>query len=278
MSDRRLVINADDFGLAPGVDDGIIEAASVGIVTSVSVVTNVRHRDDIRMSVEAIKRVAPGVGIGLHFNCVMGSPLTECRTLTDRDGKFAPAATLIRRALLHRVDEAEITAECAAQLSVLQEIVGTVTHLDGHLHLHVLPVFWGVVNRVAAQFGVRHVRLPLEPFNMNPLDVAATVRKVLDYLAWRSAGGTGPYGGERIRFTGMSLREEAHFSSRLLRLFRNLPAGITELMVHPGHHDAALARFTGYVEPRANELVTLTSLAVRDRLSQENITLTSFGA
>lgn len=34
---KRLVVNADDFGLSPGVDRGILECVRAGVVTSVSV-------------------------------------------------------------------------------------------------------------------------------------------------------------------------------------------------------------------------------------------------
>jgi predicted glycoside hydrolase/deacetylase ChbG (UPF0249 family) len=278
VSEHRLVINADDFGITAGVDAGIIEAASAGVVTSISVVTNLQHRDNLARAIERIRHSAPAAGIGLHFNCVMGSPLTECRTLMDQRGRFASVPSLVRKALLRQIDQEEASVECAAQLGVLQDIAGRATHIDGHLHLHVLPVLWSAVNRVAAQSAVPHVRLPLEPFRMNPFDVGATARKLLVYLAWRSAGGTRPDRSQSVQFAGMSLRGNSHFSARLLRLFRDLPAGTTELMVHPGHRDPEVGRFTGYGDGRAHELLTLTSSAVRERLGREDITLATFAA
>jgi predicted glycoside hydrolase/deacetylase ChbG (UPF0249 family) len=52
-----------------------------------------------------------------------------------------------------------------------------------------------------------------------------------------------------------------------------LPAGLTELMVHPGHPDAALAAATRYVAGRERELRALTSRAARHAVRAGGIDL-----
>lgn len=58
-----LVVNADDFGLAPGVNEGIIEAHRSGIVTSTSLMV---HRPAAVQAVE-LARANTQLSVGLHF-------------------------------------------------------------------------------------------------------------------------------------------------------------------------------------------------------------------
>jgi predicted glycoside hydrolase/deacetylase ChbG (UPF0249 family) len=61
---KRLIVNADDYGLCAGVDRGIRELAARGAVTSVSVMALRASRE----SVEALVDRAPAVGLGLHVD------------------------------------------------------------------------------------------------------------------------------------------------------------------------------------------------------------------
>jgi chitin disaccharide deacetylase len=280
LTGRRVVITADDFGMAPGVDAGIIEAAAAGSVSAVSVLVNLRDPRETSLALERLRKAAPMVGIGLHFNCTMGCPLTAAHSIRDqRTGQFYSLPALATRVLAGRVGSEDVARECEAQLAALQRIVGVVSHIDGHLHAHALPVIWGAVTGVARRNGVPHVRQPIEPWGMNPLDLRASLKK----LVLRASFVVAARGGDASElqspgFAGMSLRGNSSFAPRLLALLDELPPGTTELMVHPGHADPAALRYTGYVAGREAELAALTSSAVRERLSRDDITLTHFGA
>src|ERR1051326_732608 len=91
---RRLVVNADDFGLSPGVTDGILEAHAAGVVSSVSVLVNAPGWEH---AVAAL-RGATSLGVGLHLNLTAGDPLSEGRTLVDaHTGRFHGLAGLVTR-------------------------------------------------------------------------------------------------------------------------------------------------------------------------------------
>ena len=79
-------------------------------------------------------------------------------------------------------------------------------------------------------------------------------------------------------FRGISLQGGRHFAKRLGRALDTLEPGSTELMVHPGHVDEALAAQDPYTTPRETELAELTSAGVRERLSRGDIELVSFAA
>src|SRR5258706_4403995 len=61
---RRLIVNADDFGLSVGVNRGIIEAHERGIVTSASLMV----RPPAAPEAAAYARRNLGLGVGLHLD------------------------------------------------------------------------------------------------------------------------------------------------------------------------------------------------------------------
>jgi len=86
---RRLIVNADDFGLTPGVSAGILAARRHGLVTSTTVlVTADPDREQLA------RARAEGLGLGLHVNLTLGRPLTGARSLVDASGRFVRDARL----------------------------------------------------------------------------------------------------------------------------------------------------------------------------------------
>ncbi len=269
---RRLIINADDFGLAPGVTLGIVEAHHVGSVSSTSMMVHCPGWHDALLALRGV----PSLGIGLHFNVLLGAPITAAHTLIDRQrGQFLPLGTLVQRALLRTVSGAEVEAECEAQLAALRAEGIAVTHIDSHRHTHALPVFRSAVARVAARHALP-LRRPTESLRPFATDVGSVLHRALVATAY-SVTSTGlPATRHPKHFCGIALQGVDDFAARLLRTLAALRAGTTDLMVHPGHVDAALTRIDSYTAARERELLALTSPAVRDRLSAGDITLISF--
>ena len=265
-------MNADDFGLSPGVTDGILEAHAAGVVSSVSVLVNAPGWEH---AAAALRRAGSTLGAGLHLNLTAGEPVSGGRSLVHgRTGRFHGLAGLVARALAGRIDPGHVAEECAAQLARLRGADVRVTHIDSHRHVHALPGVWASVVAAARAHGVPFVRVPVESGGGR-----AQVKRWSIATAWRVAvrGVAAPRHADR--FYGIALQDDPRFLNRLLALIDRLPAsGITELMVHPGRPDAALAAWDGYVAPRAVELAALTSSAVRERLLRGDVRLTHFGA
>ena len=68
---------------------------------------------------------------------------------------------------MHQYDLKEIEEEFAAQISRLRELGITPDHLDGNNHFHVFPRIAEVVARLARDFDIKKIRMPLEKFQ-NP--------------------------------------------------------------------------------------------------------------
>lgn len=273
---RRLVVNADDFGLSTGVNRGILEAQAGGVVSSVSVLVNAPGWTD---AARRLRDVGSGLGVGLHLNLTAGAPVSGGGSLVDpRTGRFYPLRALLVRAATARIDPADVAIECAAQLAWLRDAGVAVTHVDSHRHVHVLPGFWAAVVDTARQERIPVVRVPLEPLAINWANWRASLKKAALRLAWGMASRGAPPLRCADRFVGISLQGSGAFHARLLAILDRLGPGTTELMVHPGYANGDLAGWDDYTAPRARELAALTRPEVRERFRRGDFRLIHFGA
>ncbi|MGA9799143.1 MAG: ChbG/HpnK family deacetylase [Terriglobales bacterium] len=284
---RRLIINADDFGLTAGVNRAIVEAHQHGVVTSSTLMANgAAFADAVRQA-----QSAPRLEVGCHVVLVDGAPLLEptaVRSLVDRGSSGEPyfregITWFGALALLGRLDESEIEAEATAQIRKLQGAGIAVTHLDSHKHTHLFPRVLRPLLRAAANCGVTAIRNPFERMEGSQLAASPSLWRrwaevgVLRGLAKQfrtaveEAGIATPDGTLAIVATG-SLNE------RLLEIMiENLPEGTWELVCHPGYNDADLqAVHTRLHESREQELRILTSPATRELLAARGIEMVSF--
>src|SRR5256886_2262427 len=278
----RLVVNADDFGLSTGVNRGILEAHAAGVVSSVSVLVNAPGWTDALRRLRDLGPApapAPGLGVGLHLNLTMGRAVSWGGSLSDaRTGRFHTFPVLVARACAGRLDPGDVAIECAAQLARLRNAGLVVTHVDSHRHVHILPGVWGAVVETARAAGVPVLRVPLEPWSVNPVNWRASLKKAALRVAWGVASRGAAALDRPDRFVGISLQGSRSFLARLLAVLDRLESGTTELMVHPGYADRDLAARDDYTAPRARELAALTRPEVQERFRGGRFRLIHFGA
>ena len=243
---RRLIVNADDFGLTRGVSAGILTAHRHGIVTSTTVLVTA----DVDRGALAAARDA-GLGMGLHVNLTLGRPLTNARSLVDASGRFARDA---RRAA-QRAAVKDVEREVGAQIDKFLTLVRRgPTHLDTHHHVGLHEPVTGVVLAAAKRLGV-----PVRSQNGG-----ARARA-------RAAGLRTP-----DHFFGESGPGAYWTLATTLARLRDLPPGASEFMAHPGVFDEALA-FSRYARQRETELVGVGTAAARSAAMALGITLCDFG-
>lgn len=274
---RLLVINADDFGFAPGVNRGIVEAHEAGTLPSASMMVNTPAFAE---AAALTRERVPTLGIGLHVNLLSGRPLSVAPTLTEpRTGNFYPLGTLARRTVAGMVNASDVRRECDAQLAALIAQGIRVTHLDSHRHVHALPGVLPAVLASARAAGVPIVRRPLDrPVARDPV---ASARMLVLHAAWRSAlRGIAPEDRAVLArapaFRGITLQGASDVQARLLHMLDHLPRGATEIMLHPGYDDAVLASLDPYRREREREVAALCSVATRERLARGDIRLVRF--
>jgi chitin disaccharide deacetylase len=268
---KRLVVNADDLGLAGSVNRGILETLDAGIVRSTSLMVNMPAAADAGSRLQS--RTARDVGVGLHFNIVAGRALTPCPSLTRDDGVFLPLAALAFKSMAGAIDPADVDRELTAQLQRAAELLAPaglrLTHIDSHRHAHCFPVVYHAVVRAAASRGIPHVRHPYEVALIRR-PAALAVSGILKFVL----RGLPPV--DAVEFTGFGAMASRTFEQDVLSLLDRLPDGTTELMVHPGYDSPELGAIDPYRMPRERELRALTSSALRDRIATLGVELAHF--
>lgn len=286
---RRLIINADDFGLTSGINRAIVEAHQHGVVTSATLMATGRAFD------EAVKmaRTAPQLSIGCHVVLVDGEPLLpapQVPTLLAAAGQerhFRNSIGEVAAAALRgRIDPAQVEAEATAQMRKLQTAGLALSHFDTHKHAHMFPAILRPLLRAARACGVRALRNPFAP--MKPLAFAhllrrprlwkrysevTALRRLLDNF--RSAAqeeqmltSDGTFG---IVATGAL--DEQLFEA----IVGSVPEGTWEFVCHPGYNDSELNSVrTRLRQSRAQELRVLTSEAARQALQRHGVELISW--
>jgi hopanoid biosynthesis associated protein HpnK len=244
----RLIVNADDFGLTPGVNRAIMELHAAGLVTSTSLMARAGATDE---AIE-LARATPSLGVGCHIVLVDGEPVLppqKIPSLVDaRTGRFPDSlTTFLLKLLTGRIRAEEIEAEAAAQIAHLQQREVQLTHIDTHKHVHIFSAVLRPVLRAARAAGIRAVRHPFEPEWAVRAAMGAPLARVLQIAALRPLA---PRSRQIITQEGfmttdgtIAMAATGTLDPAALRsLLEQIPAGTWELVTHPGYNDADLAR------------------------------------
>ncbi len=152
----RLIVHADDFGESVEITRGICAAIESGAVTSTTIMANMPGTAD---ALQRVAGLSDKASFGVHLNLCEGRALTSGGTLVGSRGEFHSKRALFLRAISRMLSEAEVEAELRAQIAVVHDAGVRISHVDGHKHLHQLPVVCAAVARVLPYFGIERVRL-----------------------------------------------------------------------------------------------------------------------
>lgn len=244
---KRLIINADDFGLAPGVNRAIIELQQAGALSSATLMAN----GPFFSPAVYMAFAQPALAVGCHVVLVDGSPClrpAEVPSLVDPRNPSSfrnTVGSFFADLLRGRIREEEIEAEAVAQIRRIQSSGITVSHIDSHKHVHAFPRVLAPLLRAARQCGVRCVRNPFEPWwSLKATRPAGTVRRMQVHVMRTQGRGFSRLTREHDMITAdgsMGLLATGVLDDSVLRaLLRAMPTGTWELVCHPGYSDRAL--------------------------------------
>lgn len=221
-----LIVNADDHGLSPGVSEGILRAASTGVVSSTTVMANLVEQEDLDALIDC------GLPAGAHLNLTCGPPLTGYpKQLLDDRGWFIKQ---LRNGAPLIENLAAVQQEWTAQIESLRERGLKLTHLDSHHHVHFQPILFELSMMVANHYGVG-------------------LRAHGQQSAWAADAGVHSVGRLTLDFFGEGNLGRDQF----IRAIGDPADGPQELMCHPGRVDELLRQRSGYLEEREMELEVL---------------------
>ena len=265
---KRLILNADDFGAAPEVNEAVERAHRDGVLRSASLMVGAPAAED---AIERAGRM-PELAVGLHVVLVHGRPVLPPERVPDLVGAGGAFLTDLVHAGIRFFFRPGVRAQLAAEIRAqFERFAATglrLDHADAQSHMHVHPTVFRLILQVGREFGLRAVRIPREPHG--------GTRTIALWLALMQL---------RARRAGVVCNDYAFgvneagalTEQRVLRILDSLPDGVTEIFFHP-----ATAAFAGADKGTedfswAGELAALTSPRVRDAILRNGITSTTYG-
>jgi hopanoid biosynthesis associated protein HpnK len=244
---KRLILNADDFGLTAGVNQAILELNQCGALTSTTLMAKAAATQEACQ----IARAMPDLGVGCHIVLVDGTPVlpaSQLPTLVDqKTGQFrSTLGKFVKDIFLGRIRPEEIEAEAGAQIASLQSAGIHPSHVDTHKHTHMFPTVLKPVLAAAGRHSIRAIRNPFEPkWSLSATPNAPAFRR----LQVRILNQFRAEFRRAVLASGLSTSDGAIGvlatgtldATTLNSLLAAMPDGTWELVTHPGYSDSELA-------------------------------------
>jgi len=265
--ERRLIVNADDFGRSASINQAVIRAHREGILTTASLMVN---EPDFAGAV-ALARENPRLGVGLHLTLLCGHSALlpeKIPGLVGTDGSFDNNP--VRggwRYFFYRELREQLRAEIHAQFEKFRATGLTLDHVNGHLHLHMHPAILHILLRDARALGIRRLRLTFDPFWLNCRLTSGhwgyrTLHAVVFHcLAANARPRLRRLGIRHTRFVFGVLQNARVHESYVHALLGRMPCGDSELYSHPS------------LDEFKDELDALISARVREQVKALGIQL-----
>ncbi|MFQ6082109.1 MAG: carbohydrate deacetylase [Candidatus Aminicenantia bacterium] len=278
---KRVIINADDFGLTSGINKGIILAHQKGILTSTTLMANM---PGFSQAVKLAKK-NKSLGVGIHLNIIRGEPISSPQkvpSLLNNHGHFLTTSQFLKKIVLRKIILIEIEYEFRAQI---EKVLGKgihITHFDSEKHIHSIPQIMQIVTKLAIEYRIPRIRF-INEFCLSS-NITQSFKSILvSFLNSRKKKDL-INSGILIpdKFYGICKSGQMN-KKRFKIIFSKLNEGITEIMTHPGIVDKELNEIEQKYGPfylrkgREKELETLLDQELKKIIKKENIQLIHFG-
>ncbi len=155
---KKLIINADDFGISKETNVAIKKGYEAGFITSTSLIVNL---DSFEHAIFDILPTIPQIDIGFHFNIIEGKSLTNQPLLCDKNGEFNQTyGELILKSFNPKFIK-QVEIEFRAQIEkALQHC--KISHIDSHVHTHAIPNIFKLISKLADEYNIPYIRTQRE--------------------------------------------------------------------------------------------------------------------
>ena len=279
---RELIVNADDFGLCSGANRGIIEAWRQGILTSTSLMVGGSAFEEA----VTLARENPGLQVGLHLTLVQGRAVLEGKgfpALVDANGDFGndPVLAGMRYFFLKPLRK-KLYAEIQAQIEKCLQAGIALSHLDGHLNIHMHPVVFDILCELMPKYGITSFRLSRENLAANlAVDRMRVLGKCADAFIFASLARRCRSRLDRLGITYAAEVKGLLNSGRmteqyLLQALDSVGEGLTEIYFHPGCRPCPELDRWMPAYRHDEELAALTSDQVAGKLTRLGLQLRNY--
>jgi len=244
---KSIIVTADDLGLDPFINRGIVEAYNRGIVTCAALLMNAPATDEGIV----IAKNNPGLEVGIHLSIVEGYSLTNLHsTITEEINYFENGICLkrnwqefLKSYLKGNIDFNELEKEFELQIGKFKSHFNTIPFLNSTQHLHLLPGIWNIVMKLCKKHEIKYVRLPKMTFP----DRLWLNKRMLYLLPFSLLGSYCRYTLRHTQIQSTDNMVGMQFSGsitvdKLKLIVSNLRNGISEIMLHPGYRSDFLIK------------------------------------
>jgi hopanoid biosynthesis associated protein HpnK len=282
IPNKQLIITADDFGLSPGVNAAVEKGWCDGILTCASIMpAGTAFKEALKIS-----RRNPGLQVGLHLTLLQGKsvlPHAQIPDLVDEAGDFSdnPLATGMRY-FFDKGLYKQLKREIEAQIERVVDSGIPLSHIDGHLNIHLHPTVFGFLTDLMPRYGITSFRLSRERLAHNlRFDRERRLGKTVERVIFGAlANHARPLLNQLgIRYAGEVkgvLNSGRMTEGYLLNILGGLNEGLTELYFHPGLlPDAEITRRMPDYR-HEEELAAIVSPVVRQKLGELQIAVQNY--
>lgn len=286
---KRVIINADDFGLSRGINRGIIKAYQAGLLTSASLMVNMPAFED---AVGLLKE-NPGLKVGIHINIVRGKPIlpsSKVKSLTSKGYFLKNILKVIGAIYLRRIGLKELELECRAQIEKALNRDIAITHLDSEKHIHMIKPVFEVIVKIAKEYGISKIRyINGMPYFYQNITNLSTILKghfykslLLSLASIQNRSIIRKYNLKTTNYFYGSFDVNGMTTPKYERILLGLKNGTTEIMCHPGYIDKEWEDYPLCLEKfylnvnREKELNALIDPKLKELVRKSNIELISY--
>jgi hopanoid biosynthesis associated protein HpnK len=278
---KKVIINADDFGLCRGVNEGIILAHQQGILTSATLMANA---PGFEQAVD-LARQNTRLGVGIHLNIIRGQPVAlpeKVKSLLSSKGYFLGSVyAFLRKLIFRKIELGEVEKEFRAQIEKVSASKLPISHLDSEKHMHTIPALFKIVLKLGKEYGIPRMRYINEyclSFRLGQCfkSIAISLSCFFMKKRIREHGIIAP-----DRFYGIC--QSGRMSAlQLKKILMKLESGASEIMVHPGFMTEELIelekKFGSYYinNRREGELKALMEPELKQIIQDQKILLINF--
>lgn len=280
MTDRYLIINADDYGMCHAANEAVEDLFNNGFITSTTLMTPCPWAEDALHRAENNKRMNVGLHLTMNseWQFYRWGPVsrTTVPSLLDDGGYLYRTVA----PLLQQAEAKDVTTEISAQLDWMLSRGYRPTHIDNHMgSLYGLEgqSFLAEVFALCAPHGFAF-RLPRSAATFGK--VPPQLEAMLSQLA-RQADSLGIGILDNLLDFGRSLQPSDTYETvkeRYLSIVRGIGPGINELYVHPALESDELKAICPAWQMRVWEHRLMRDEDVGNVIEQEGIRLTTWKA
>lgn len=274
---KYLIVSADDFGLAKGINEGIVRARGEGIVTSINVMPSGNAFFDAVERLNVINQKE----VGAHLSLTASLPVTEInkvKSLVTAGGAFHKSYSAFFASLFSgKINKDEVYRELKSQLDRVRHAGLKMTSLSSHEHIHMMPEILKIFIALAKEYGIPSVRYLHKDAFIPPLSAKKIFKKmVLGYFDGKM--------GKLLKDSGLTYTD--YFmgfldagnikEDILIGMIDCLKDGTTELVSHPGFLSPEVLDRCVFHRNCETDLAALTSRRVKRLIEEKGIKLIPF--